>query len=53
MVAISPAGRAARDQALSSIAPMVSQVVEDLGDDRVRSTLPILREMRLQLGRKD
>ncbi|WP_298840726.1 MarR family winged helix-turn-helix transcriptional regulator [uncultured Roseobacter sp.] len=50
MVAISPAGRQARDQAVGSIAPVINQVVEKLGDERVREALPILREMRRQLG---
>ncbi|TMM52635.1 MarR family winged helix-turn-helix transcriptional regulator [Sulfitobacter sabulilitoris] len=49
MVAISPAGRAARDTAINSITPMINQVVEELGSDRVRAALPILREMRKQL----
>jgi DNA-binding MarR family transcriptional regulator len=52
MVAISPAGRKAREQALSSIAPMVSDVIDRLGEDRVRATLPILRQLRLQLDPK-
>ncbi|MEM6886633.1 MAG: MarR family winged helix-turn-helix transcriptional regulator [Pseudomonadota bacterium] len=50
MVAISPAGRQARDHAVGAIAPMISQVVEKLGDERVRSALPILRELRAQMG---
>jgi DNA-binding MarR family transcriptional regulator len=49
MVAISPAGRRARDDALAGIAPVISEVVGDLGESRVRSTLPILRELRLKL----
>ena len=49
MVAISPAGKAAREQALTAIVPMVNQVIEQLGEDRVRATLPILRELRKQL----
>lgn len=49
MVAISPAGRKARDQALSAIGPLVNKVVENLGEDRVREALPILRELRKQL----
>jgi len=52
MVAISPAGRRARDQALSAIAPMVSEVIENLGEDRVRETLPILRQLRVQMSDK-
>ncbi|WP_299349041.1 MarR family transcriptional regulator [uncultured Shimia sp.] len=49
IVGISPAGRAARDQALQSIAPMITDIVEELGEARVRATLPILRELRLKL----
>jgi DNA-binding MarR family transcriptional regulator len=49
MVAISPSGKAAREQALSAIAPMINQVIEQLGEDRVKATLPILRELRKQL----
>ena len=52
MVAISPAGRRAREQALSSIAPLVSDVIDQLGEDSVRATLPILRQMRMQLSPK-
>ncbi|OIQ33142.1 MAG: MarR family transcriptional regulator [Alphaproteobacteria bacterium MedPE-SWcel] len=53
MVAISPAGRAARDAALASIIPMISEVVAELGGDRVRSALPILREFRGKLESED
>jgi DNA-binding MarR family transcriptional regulator len=49
MVAISPAGRLARDAALASIVPVISEVVEELGGDRVRAALPILRELRAKL----
>lgn len=45
-VSISPAGRAARDAALSAIAPIISDVVEAIGVDRVRTALPVLRELR-------
>jgi DNA-binding MarR family transcriptional regulator len=38
MVAISPAGR-----------PLINRVVGELGLERVRSTLPVLRDLRLQL----
>lgn len=50
MVTISPAGRQAREAALSAIAPMITQVVEQLGQDKARAALPILRELRNQLG---
>ncbi|MBO9473200.1 MULTISPECIES: MarR family winged helix-turn-helix transcriptional regulator [unclassified Shimia] len=48
-VAISPAGRQARDAALASMAPIINEMVSKLGDDRVRAALPILRELRLKL----
>jgi DNA-binding MarR family transcriptional regulator len=49
MVSISPSGRSARDTAITALTPMINQVVEQLGDDKVRATLPILRELRKQL----
>ncbi len=53
MVAISPAGRRARDQAISAITPMINGVVEELGLSRVKATLPILRDLRLRLESPD
>lgn len=50
MVAISPSGIAARDAALAAIAPIISDVVETVGHDKVRSTLPVLRELRTKLS---
>jgi DNA-binding MarR family transcriptional regulator len=52
-VAISPAGRAARDAAVASVAPLIADVVTDLGADRVRAVLPVLRELRLRLEAED
>ncbi|TCK99899.1 MarR family transcriptional regulator [Shimia isoporae] len=49
MVAISPAGRQARDAALAGMEPLIRDIVANLGDERVRSALPILRELRLRL----
>ncbi|MGR3712176.1 MAG: MarR family winged helix-turn-helix transcriptional regulator [Shimia sp.] len=49
MVAISPAGRQARDAALAGMEPLIRDIVDNLGDERVRSALPILRELRLRL----
>ncbi|MEO0752591.1 MAG: MarR family transcriptional regulator [Pseudomonadota bacterium] len=50
MVTISPAGRQARDAAISAITPLISEVVEELGEAKVRATLPVLRELRGKLG---
>ncbi len=49
MVAISPAGRQAREQAISAIVPLINRVVGELGPERVRTALPVLRDLRLQL----
>lgn len=49
MVSISGAGRMARDAAISAITPMVSELIADLGEDRVRASLPVLRELRAKL----
>ncbi|EAQ23407.1 MULTISPECIES: MarR family winged helix-turn-helix transcriptional regulator [unclassified Roseovarius] len=49
MVAISPSGRQARDAAMAAITPMVSDLIRDLGEDRVRASLPVLRELRARL----
>lgn len=48
-VAISDAGRAARDAAIAAIAPIIAEVVESIGADRVRTALPVLRAVRARL----
>lgn len=48
-VSISPSGHAARDAALAAIAPIIADVVEKVGEDKVRIALPVLREMRVKL----
>lgn len=49
LVAISPSGRAARDAAVAVIAPLIADVVQALGAERVRAVLPVLRELRTRL----
>lgn len=51
MVTISPAGQSARDAALAAIAPVIDDVVAKVGADKVRTMLPVLREMRLKLSK--
>jgi DNA-binding MarR family transcriptional regulator len=46
LVAVSPAGRSARDAAVQAIAPVIADLVAGLGADRVRGVLPVLRELR-------
>ena len=50
MVAISPAGRKARDVAMDAITPIISEMVAELGEDRVKAVLPVLRGLRDRLG---
>jgi DNA-binding MarR family transcriptional regulator len=49
MVAISPAGRQARDAALLAIEPIIRTLVDEKGADDIRAAIPVLREMRLKL----
>jgi DNA-binding MarR family transcriptional regulator len=49
MVSISPAGRSARDAAIQSVAPVLAEVVADIGEERIRAALPVLRMLRQKL----
>lgn len=51
-VSISPSGRAARDAAIHTIAPLIVSLTETLGTERVRAALPVLRELRVELERE-
>lgn len=53
LVTISPAGRKARDTALSAIAPIISEVVTKIGPDKVRAALPVLREIRARFDEQE
>jgi len=50
MVAISPAGRRARDAAIAAMTPVIAEVVADVGAERVKAALPVLRALRQKLG---
>lgn len=52
MVSVSPAGLKARDQAMAAIAPVIETVLSDLGRDRAKQMLPILRDLRMRLEQK-
>ncbi len=52
-VAISTAGRQARDEAIGVIAPIIADVVDTIGAEKVRSALPILRAIRTRLDEAD
>ena len=51
MVSISTSGITARDAAMIAIAPVIAEVVETVGADKVRVALPVLREMRMKLSK--
>ena len=48
-VAISPAGQQARTTALASVSPIISSLIDDIGAEKVKFVLPILRELRQRL----
>lgn len=52
-IAISGAGERARDAALSAIRPILEAAVNDLGAERVRATIPVLRGLRLRFANDD
>ncbi|MFT6450821.1 MAG: DNA-binding MarR family transcriptional regulator [Halocynthiibacter sp.] len=52
-VSISPSGRAACDAALAAITPIIGEVVEAIGSEKIRATLPVLREVRERLGKEN
>ncbi len=52
-VAISPAGRSARDAAVQAVAPLIADVVRAMGEDRARAVLPVLRALRTRLEVED
>ncbi len=51
-VVISPAGRKACETALQAMAPMISDIVETVGTEKVRATLPVLRALRTRLAQE-
>lgn len=50
MVTVSPTGRAARDAALAAIAPIIARAVDQVGHEKVRGILPVMRELRVKLS---
>ncbi|MEM7723484.1 MAG: MarR family transcriptional regulator [Pseudomonadota bacterium] len=53
LISISGAGRRAREEALTAIAPILADAVSEIGADRVRAALPVIREMRVKLESGD
>lgn len=52
-IVISPSGRRACDTALDAITPLIGEIVDNIGADKVRATLPILRELRARLSEQN
>ena len=48
-VSISDAGRRVQQEALQATAPIFQELINDLGEDRVRAALPFLRDFRLSV----
>jgi DNA-binding MarR family transcriptional regulator len=49
MVSISPAGIAARNNALISVMPIINELAHEMGEERLKAIVPILRELRQKL----
>jgi DNA-binding MarR family transcriptional regulator len=49
-VALSVAGQQARDRAVRAIEPVFEGIISRLGVDKIKTTLPILRELRTALS---
>lgn len=48
-VALSIAGRNARDQAIRAVEPVFDGVIQNMGADKIKALLPVLRELRATL----
>ena len=46
MVSISPAGIVARNNALTAVTLIINELVSEMGEERLKAIVPILRELR-------
>ena len=46
MLSISPAGIVARNNALTAVTPIINELVSEMGEERLKAIVPILRELR-------
>ena len=46
MVSISPAGVVARNNALQAVTPIINELISEMGEERLKTIVPILRELR-------
>ena len=49
MVSISLAGMVARNNALAAVTPIIEDLARDMGEERLKAIVPILRELRQKL----
>jgi DNA-binding MarR family transcriptional regulator len=49
-IGLSGAGRAVREDALRSVAPLFDEITRKIGSEQLRETLPLLRDLRLALS---
>ncbi len=48
-ISISPAGMIARNNALAAVTPIIEDLARDMGEERLKAIVPILRELRQKL----
>ena len=46
MVSISPAGIVARNNALTAVTPIINELIIEMGEERLKAIVPILRDLR-------
>ena len=46
MVSISPAGIVARNNALAAVTPIINELIIEMGEERLKAIVPILRDLR-------
>lgn len=51
LVSITKAGIAARERAAEAAAPVVEGAIGELGIDRIRAVIPVLRDLRIELSK--
>ena len=52
LISISPAGMIARNNAVSTIEPLINELMKIIGADKAKSTIPFLRDLRTLLSKE-
>ena len=53
LISISVSGRSARDRAVESIEPILSELINIMGAEKTKSIIPFLRDLRILLSNED